>query len=312
MTGQGPQVSIVMPAYRSERTVGETLDSISAQTWRDAEVIVVDSSPDERTADEVRRFPDVMLLRSGVQLTPHAARNRGVAASRGSLLVFTDPDILMPPDWLVRLVAAHDEAGGIIVGAIACHGRRYLDNAIHICKFSRFLSGGRPRPIDVGPTGNLLVPRAVFDAVGPFPDGWIGDVAFSRAARSAGVELRFEPAATVAHHHVHTLGSFLRERFERGALFGAMRVGWLGHSRAKVLGFLAASVLPLRLARILAMTAGHCVRAGCFRWYLPSLPVVTLGHAASLAGESRAYVRAILYRSRADVSQSVAAGPVHP
>ncbi len=292
-----PRVSVVIPAYRSERTVAATLASLGAQTWQDAEVIVVDSSPDDRTADEVRRFPGVVLRRAGTQLTPHAARNRGVLEARGSLLVFTDPDIVMPPDWLARLVSAHDATDGVIVGSIACHGARYLDNAIHICKFSRFLPGGLPRPIDVGPTGNLLIPRRVFDAVGGFPDAWLGDVTFSRDARALGVELRFEPGAVVAHHHVHKLGSFLTERFTRGTLFGDMRVGWLGHSRAKALWFLAASVLPVRLARILILAAGHCRQAGCLRWYLPSLPIVALGHCATLAGESRAYARAIRRRA---------------
>ena len=68
---------------------------------------------------------------------------------------------------------------------------------------------------------------------------------------------------------------------------------------------------PLDLSVIVVVGALR-TRAERYLRKLLAQMVVTLGHAASLAGESRAYVRAILHRSRADVSQSVAAGPVHP
>ncbi len=295
-----PRVSIVIPAFHSERTIAGTLAALDAQAFRNFEVIVVDSSPDDRTAREIEGFPQVVLLRSTERLMPHAARNRGVGHARGSLFVFTDPDIIMPPDWLARLVGAHEASGAIVVGSIECHGTRFLDNAIHLCKFARFLPAGVSRPIDMGPTANLLVPRQVFEVLGGFPDALLGDVTFSRAALGAGFALRFEPRAAVAHHHVHALPSFLKERFERGQLHGDMRVGSFKGGRAQALGFLAASILPLRLSRILLLTAGHCWRAECFRWYLPSLPVVVLGHAATLVGESVAYARAVIVGAGAE------------
>jgi hypothetical protein len=206
-------------------------------------------------------------------------------------------------------MAAHRATGQVIVGALACHGGRYLDNAVHLCKFSRFLSGGPPRPIDVGPTGNLLVPRPAYDAVGGFPPGWLGDVAFSRAVQAAGFSLRFQPDAIVAHWHQHVLGSFLRERYVRGRVYGDLRTSWMRSRRAGALTLLLASVLPLRLARILALTAGHCRRARCARWYLPSLPILVLGHGASLAGESLAYARAVThYSSNAQTPVKTAGG----
>jgi len=292
-----PRVSVVLAAFRSHKTVAATLTALQAQTYRDAEVIVVDSSPDSRTADLVRRFPDVVLVRSSERMTPHEARNLGVRHARGSLLVFSDADIIPAAAWLERLVGAHGRSRGIVVGSFRCHGRRWLDNGVHICKFSRFLPAGAPRPIDVGPTGNLLVPREIFDALGAFPRGWLADVSFSRAARAQGFPLRFQPDADVAHWHEHSLLSFLKERFSRGVIFGEMRYDWMRRRRGRTLGFLLASILPVRLARILILTAGQCRRAGAGGWLLAALPVVVLGHQAALLGESLAYARGVMHFS---------------
>lgn len=292
-----PRVSVILAAYRSERTVAATLAALGAQTYRDAEVIVVDSSPDGRTAEEVRRFPAVTLVRSADRLTPHAARNLGVRQARGSLLAFSDADIIPAPTWLERLVAAHEANRSIIVGSFRCHGDRWFDNGVHICKFSRFLPGGVPRPIDCGPTGNLLVPREVFDAVGAFPPGWLADVSFSRAAAARGYALTFQPDADVAHWHHESLASFVKERFRRGVIYGDLRNEWMRGARRKALAFLLASVFPVRLARILVLTTGQCRKAGSTSRLLAALPVVVLGHQAALLGESVAYARGVMHFS---------------
>ena len=101
MSSEGPSVSIIIPAYRSEATVAATLESLRRQTWRDFEVVLVDSSPGDETERIVtRQYPEVNYRHAGRRLLPHAARNEGVARSRGSVLIFTDPDIRAEPDWV--------------------------------------------------------------------------------------------------------------------------------------------------------------------------------------------------------------------
>jgi glycosyltransferase involved in cell wall biosynthesis len=285
------RVSVIIPAYLSYPTVAGCLEALRRQEYRSFEVVVVDSSPDERTADVVRRFPEVWLVRSRRRLLPHAARNEGVTRARGKLLVFIDPDVYARPDWLRELVAAHDATGQPVVGSLACHGGRWLDAGIHLCKFSKWLPGGDARPVDMAPTANLLVDRATFDGAGGFDgDYMLADVILSWRLLGAGKTLWFAPRAQVAHHHLSTLRGFLRERVGRGVLFGELRSGWGGHDRRQSLLYLLVSLLPLRLARILRLVAAHAHGAGWSRQLVATLPVVLLGHAASLLGESRAYL----------------------
>ena len=291
--GSSPRVSVILPAYRSQNTIARSLRMIEAQSWRDFEIVVVDSSPGEETADVVRTFPNVRFHRSPSRLFPHAARNLGVTLARGELLVFTDPDIYPSPDWLARLVAAHDSHGGVVVGSFDCHGQRLLDRGMHLCKFSKWLPYGSRRPVDMSPTGNMLVRRDAFDAAGGLPgELFLGDVTLSRALQARGTPLLFEPEAVVEHHHEDTLGTFLRLRFSRGISFGEMRREWIG-GRFRVLLFLAVTVLPVRLTRIAALMAMHAARGKWPHWILP-FPIALLGQAASLAGEAVAYWRALL------------------
>ncbi len=288
-----PVLSIVIPAYNSHDTLAGCLESLERQSFRDFEVVIVDSGPDatsQRIAAE--RFPWVRFERSPRRLLPHAARNRGVELARAELLVFTDPDCYAHPDWLERLLAMHQETGGVVVGALACHGGRWTDQGIHLCKFSKWLPGGRPRTVDMSPTANMLLSRRDFQVAGGLPgEEMLGDVTLSRALRGGGRELRFAPGAVVDHHHIQTVKDFLRERYKRGKMFGDLRCGWMGGRRSTILGYLLVTLLPIRLARITTLVGTHAWRAGQMGRFLTTLPLMLAGHGASLAGEAAAYLR---------------------
>ncbi len=291
-----PRVSVVYPAYRSEATVSSCLSALRRQTFTDFEVVLVDSGPGETTGAIVARdFPEVRCHVSPTRLLPHAARNLGVSLARGELLLLSDPDTYARPDWIERMVAAWERTGGIIVGAIANHGDRWLDTGIHICKFSKVLPGGPPRTVDNAPTANLLVDRATWEALGPIPaDVLQGDASWSRRALLRGASLTFAPDAIVEHHHLESARGFLRERYRRGLELGTLRCEWERDRPLHLALVAAATVVPVRALRIGALVAGHCVRGRSFRALVCCGPIVALGHLSSLAGEARAYARAAL------------------
>src|SRR5438552_10136842 len=88
-----PRVSIVVPAYHSDATIGEFLHGLQAQSYRDFETVIVSSSQEPRTGRIVaERFPEAQFEQAPGRLLPHAARNSGGELARGALLVFTAPD----------------------------------------------------------------------------------------------------------------------------------------------------------------------------------------------------------------------------
>lgn len=97
--GDAPLVSVIIPTYNYARFIGQAIESVLAQTHQDFEIIVVDDGSTDNTGERVARFPQVRYLYQANQgIAP--ARNAGLDASRGDLLVFLDADDRLLPEAL--------------------------------------------------------------------------------------------------------------------------------------------------------------------------------------------------------------------
>jgi glycosyltransferase involved in cell wall biosynthesis len=279
-----PQLSIVIPAYRSERTIAACLEAFTTQSTP-AEIVVVDSDPDGRSAAIAAAVPGVQALAWESRLLPHGARNIGARAASGDLLLFSDPDIYPEPGALAALVSSWGEHGGALVASLACHGRGYVERGAHLVKFDLWLAGSEPRTLDVGPTAGFLCTREAWEAVGGFRDDlMLGDTLFSWALRDEGLELRLEPRAVFRHDHTPTWRGLLRERYARGREFAGLRHRG-GRTPGATVWDLVATVTLIRPARVVWRSAHNAWRAGLRRDAVLTLPVVAGGHLAWFAGE---------------------------
>jgi glycosyltransferase involved in cell wall biosynthesis len=94
---RAPSISVVVPCYNAAPFVSTTLRSVFAQELPPSEVIVVDDGSGDGSADLVEReFPQVQLIRQANQGVA-AARNSGIAASRGDWIAFIDADDYWTP-----------------------------------------------------------------------------------------------------------------------------------------------------------------------------------------------------------------------
>ena len=106
-----PAVSIVVRAKNEEALLGESLRRLHSQSFRDVEIILVDSGSTDRTLKIARSFPDVRVVEipSG-EFTFGRALNLGCRHSRGELLVFISAHALPGTDqWLERLLGYFDD-----------------------------------------------------------------------------------------------------------------------------------------------------------------------------------------------------------
>ncbi|MDW8254195.1 MAG: glycosyltransferase [Chloroflexota bacterium] len=286
-----PRVSIVISAYLSHATIGSTLSALRAQTFCDFETIVVDSSPDDRTRRIAAAYPGVKVVASPTRLTPCSARNRGIALARGDLIVCTDPDAYPEPTWLSRLVAEHERTGGIVAGACRCFGDRWLDHGIHFVKFAALLPR-RSRRAAVAGTVNCLLPRWVFEALGPFSEEVApADALFSWRAAQAGLSITFAPDAVVYHHHLDHLRAIVQNRLRWGNDLARARTAHFRWSRGRSLLWALLSFFPVRLMWSVLRDARRAAEARLLRRYLVTLPVYLAGTYATLVGEACGYFR---------------------
>lgn len=106
-----PLVSVVIPCFNQARYLNEAIKSLLNQTYERVEIIVVDDGSTDDTAQVATGYPDVVLI-SQENRGLSAARNRGIQASHGDLLVFLDADDRLLPVALSAGVAclyAHPE-----------------------------------------------------------------------------------------------------------------------------------------------------------------------------------------------------------
>jgi GT2 family glycosyltransferase len=284
-----PVVSVIVPAYRSAATIGECLAALAQQSFRDFEVVVVNSSHEEETERVVRDYyPSAIFEQSPVRLLPHAARNRGVELTSGANLVFTDPDCIAESDWLEALIEAAGAGHGVVCGAMALREPTRFALAVHISKFSSWLPGLPSGPCSIAPTANALYARSVWTAIGSFPgDLFSGDTVQSWKAARAGATPWFAPQAVVSHHHAGTTRSFLRERRVRGEEFARLRATLGGWSRRRAVAYLAGS--PLLPVDQLARCTRDCRRAGWGKELARALPLVAAAGTAWSLGEAKAF-----------------------
>ena len=103
------KLSVIIPAFNRERTVGPTIESVRA-CGVDAEIIVVDDGSKDRTAEVARGYGVTVLEQPNGGPSP--ARNNGFRHSAGEVVAFLDSDDVWHPDVVpdaLRVLRDHPE-----------------------------------------------------------------------------------------------------------------------------------------------------------------------------------------------------------
>lgn len=94
-------ISIVIPLYNKELSIGYTLQTVLTQTYQDFEIIIVNDGSTDHSVEEVAKVTDprIRLIHqnnAGVS----AARNRGIEEAKGEYIAFLDADDEWKSDYL--------------------------------------------------------------------------------------------------------------------------------------------------------------------------------------------------------------------
>jgi glycosyltransferase involved in cell wall biosynthesis len=158
-----PAISVVIPTYNRAHAIGEAIGSALAQTFPEFEVLVVDDGSTDDTETVVRAFDDSRLryIRMDKNSGASAARNRGVAETKGEYIAFLDSDDRWHPSKLRKQIDVFRRAPAS-VGHV-CTGLRQVNREGTGHVFPRSLVD------DVhGTPSTMLIRRRVLNDIG----GW--------------------------------------------------------------------------------------------------------------------------------------------
>ncbi len=196
------KISVVVPHLNQPEMLEHCLRSLSQGNRRPDEIIVVDNGSAAMPEAICAAHPGTRLLQETTP-GPGPARNLGVAASSGDVLAFIDADCLADTNWLAAAEAALADPAATILGgdvriAVTDPSRLTLLEAyesIYAYRMDRYIA----REGFTG-TGNLVVRRAVFEAVGPFAGLSVAeDRDWGHRATAAGYQIRYVDRMKVYH-----------------------------------------------------------------------------------------------------------------
>lgn len=112
-----PYISIIIPAYNSEKTIGACLSSIYNSHFKNFEVIIVNDNSKDNTSKIAKKFP-CKIIELKQNKGPANARNKGAEISRGEILLFLDSDTEMLSNTLDEIVKSFKKEETVSVSGI--------------------------------------------------------------------------------------------------------------------------------------------------------------------------------------------------
>ena len=218
--------SIIVPVFNRPDEVDELLESLTRQTSRDFEVVIVEDGSEVRCEDVVQRYADRLPVRyfEKPNSGPGQSRNYGAERSQGEYLIVLDSDVVLPEGYLAavdeELTANPCEAFG---GPDRAHESfTPVQKAINYSMTSFFTTGGirggkkkldkfYPRSFNMG------IKKTLYEALHGFSNMRFGeDIDFSIRIFKSGARCRLFPEAWVWHKRRTDFRKFFRQVHNSG------------------------------------------------------------------------------------------------
>lgn len=242
MHGQWPRVSVVVCTYNGSRTIVQTLQALQQLAYRNYEVVVVNDGSRDRVPELIEPFADDprfnLIHKENGGLS--SARNVGVRAATGDIVVYLDDDAYPGPFWLFYvahhlMTTDHVAVGGPnippwgdgMVGEAVANSPGGPNHVLYSDRIAEHIPGC-----------NMAFRKEALLAVGGFDERFRiagDDVDLCWRLQENGGVIGFHPGATVFHHRRLQLRGYLRQQQNYGRAEAMLEDKWpskynkLGH-----------------------------------------------------------------------------------
>lgn len=217
-----PETSIIIRTFNEERWLPELLEALRSQSYRDFEVLVVDSGSVDRTREIAEAHGARIIRIRPEDFTFGFAINAGIREAGGRFLVIVSAHCIPRSDqWLIRLVTPLRDSGtAMVFGGQRGH---QLSKFSEARDFERVFPD-QPMVMDDDHVfvnnANAAIRKDLWE-LHPFDEGLPGleDAEWAKYWIPRGKQVRYDPEASVAHIHTETWAQ-VRHRFHREGIAG--------------------------------------------------------------------------------------------
>ncbi len=264
-----PYISIVLPLYNGASFIKETLEAVGAQTFQDAEIIVVDDGSTDNSSEIVEAvsknssseiLQNLKIIKQENQGVA-AARNLGIQKSNGKWIALLDQDDL----WLPEKLEIQNEAIS-----------ENPEASWHYSAFARFYADGREKIKNNGsadrlktlermlsgklfvPPSTVLVLKKIFEEIGGFDSKFIPSDEWDFFLKLAEKYKNSYSEKVLVRFPSHLTSTAKRQKRK---IFEAQKIVIENHAK-KVSGIIKSSVIKKRKANILWHLGKECEAEG--------------------------------------------------
>lgn len=208
------KISVILPATNESVLLQRTVEQFAATLPVDSEIIVVDNGSTDGCADFLvdNHCPNIHLIRSTEPLGVSGARNRGLAAAQGEIIVFSDAHMDLPERWWQPLVCTLNQPKVGVVGPGigimgrpnhgAAYGQRIADSKLRVEWLSK--RGDEPYPVPSLGGGFMAMRHDTLKTAGGFdagmPEWGSEDLEICMRYWLLGYEVWVVPSVIVLHY----------------------------------------------------------------------------------------------------------------
>lgn len=221
--------SVIIPVHNREKTIEETLDSVSSMNYKKYEIIIVDGGSTDRTVSKIRKF---MRKNKNIRLyvergsSKGGARNLGAKKARGEILIFVDSDVIIPKNTITLILNSFEKERDSIavVGIFSsdCKPQNFVSKYKNLHMHYTLVE--LPKYIDTLVGALFAIKKDVFMKTGGFNEKlpYVEDIEFGQRLSKMGYKIHLDKKLGVIHLRRFSFKGLLKNDFE-----GAVHWMWL-------------------------------------------------------------------------------------
>ncbi len=221
-----PYVSVIVPVYNAEQTIGLCIESLIAQDYPNPcyEIIIVDNNSTDKTARIIKTYPVKYLLQDKKQ-SRSATRNCGIYHATGDIIAFLDADCIAHSQWIRQGVKPFENkrvgacGGKILSYQPSSWIERYQDRQNIFDQRAGLSESRLLNKCAKIVTANAMYRKDALEKTGYFDESLISsedtDLSY-KVQRKTGYELMYNPDSIVYHKHRSSLPDLLRQNYRYG------------------------------------------------------------------------------------------------